>query len=258
MVINNNMSFFALVLCISLIGATAAQAAEIKIITTGAVQRIERPMAEEFGAANGHQIETIARPMGVVRQMIESGEEADIIIASNVAMDSFLAAGAVAEGTIVPVGHIGMGVAVQDGAPQPLIGTVDEFRAAMLSANSLVHMDPAARISSGIKISRIFAELGIADQIADKTVLLNEGLAAEHLLHNDTKLAIQNMTQLMSVDGVTIVGPLPSEIQVQTTYVSGVSPQSRHKEIASAFIAYMTRDEADELWSGIGIEPGAP
>ena len=254
----NFISLFAFVLGVSLIGAADSQAVELKIITTGAVQRIERPMAAEFGAANGHAIETIARPMGVVRQMIESGEEADIIIASSVAMESFLASGAVTEGTVVPLGHIGMGIAVREGTPQPNIGTVEEFRAAMLAADSLVHMDPAARISSGMEISRIFIELGIADQIADKTVLLNEGLAAEHLLHNDTELAIQNMTQLMSVDGVTIVGPLPSEIQVQTTYVAGVSSQSMHKDVASAFIAYLTRDEADALWSGIGIEPGAP
>ncbi len=77
--------------------------------------------------------------------------------------------------------------------------------------------------------------------VADKTVLLNEGLAAEHLLHNDTELAIQNMTQLMSVDGVTIVGPLPGEIQVQTTYVAGISSQSMHKDIAGEFIAYLVK-----------------
>jgi molybdate transport system substrate-binding protein len=258
MVMSNNITFSALMLCITLIGATAAQAAELKIITTGAVQRIERPMAEEFGAANGHQIETIARPMGVVREMIESGEEADIIIASDTVMDSFLFSSIVDEGSVMPIGHIGIGVAVREGAPQPNIGTVDEFRAAILSAGSIVHMNPDANISSGIIISRIFFDLGIADQIADKTVLLNEGLAGEYLLANGTEIAIQNMTQLVSVDGIAIVGPLPREIQVQTTYVAGVSSQSAHKDIARAFIAYMTRDEGHELWSGIGIEPGAP
>ena len=190
--------------------------------------------------------------------MIESGEEADIIIASDVAMDSFLFSRIVEEGSVVPIGHIGIGVAVRDGAPQPNIGTVDEFRSAMLGADSIVHMNPEANISSGIIMSRIFFDLGIADQIADKTVLLNEGLAGEYLLANDTKIAIQNMTPLVSVDGIAIVGPLPSEIQVQTTYVAGVSAQSAHKDIARAFIAYMTREEADALWSGIGIEPGAP
>ncbi len=190
--------------------------------------------------------------------MIESGEEADIIIASDVAMDSFLFSRIVEEGSVVPIGHIGIGVAVRDGAPQPNIGTVDEFRSAMLGADSIVHMNPEANISSGIIMSRIFFDLGIADQIADKTVLLNEGLAGEYLLANDTEIAIQNMTPLVSVDGIAIVGPLPSEIQVQTTYVACVSAQSAHKDIARAFIAYMTREEADALWSGIGIEPGAP
>jgi molybdate transport system substrate-binding protein len=158
------------------------------------------------------------------------------------------------EGSAVPIGHIGIGIAVREGAPQPNISTVDEFRAAMLSAGSIVYMNPEANISSGIIISRIFFDLGIADQISDKTVLLNEGLAGEYLLANGTEIAIQNMTQLVSVDGITIVGPLLGEIQVQTTYVAGISSQSAHKDIARAFIAYMTRGEADELW----IEPGAP
>ncbi len=66
------------------------------------------------------------------------------------------------------------------------------------------------------------------------------------------------MNQLMAVEGVTIVGPLPPEIQTRTSYVAGVAAQSAHKDVAAAFITYLTRDEADGLWRGVGIEPGAP
>ena len=106
-----------------------------------------------------------------------------------------------------------------------------EFRAAILAADSLVHMDPAAGISSGIAISRIFTELGIADQVAEKALLQSSGYSAEQVASGRAVLAIQNMTQLMAVEGVTIVGPLPPEIQTQTNYVAGVAAQSAHKEL---------------------------
>jgi len=102
-------------LCGFLFLAAPAVAAELQIITTGAVQGEERPMAAEFGAANGHEINTVARPMALVRQLVEAGRPADIIIASSVVMESFLASGAVVEGSVVPVGHIGIGVAVREG-----------------------------------------------------------------------------------------------------------------------------------------------
>jgi len=245
-------------LCGFLFFAAPVVAAELQIITTGAVQGVERPMAAEFGAANGHELNTIARPMAVVRQLVEAGEPADIIIASSVVMESFIASGAVVEGSVVPVGRIGIGVAVREGALQPKIATVEEFRAAILAVDSLVHMDPAAGISSGIAISRIFAELGIADQIASKTLLQSSGYSAEQVASGKAELAIQNMTQLMAVEGITIVGPLPPEIQIETSYVVSVAAQSAHKDVAAAFISYLTREEAEDLWREVGIEPGAP
>jgi len=233
-------------------------AAELHVIGAGAVQEIEKQMAVEFAAANGHQIDTFAGPMGMVRERVEAGEPADIIIASVAVMDSFLASGKVDEASVVPVGHIGIGVAVRDGAPAPAISTVEEFRDAILAARSITHMDPAAGASSGIAIARVFAELGIADQVAGKTVLQSSGYSADRVVSGEADLALQNISELMAVDGVTVVGPLPAEIQTQTTYVAGVASQSMHKDAAAGFIAYLTRAGTEDLWRSAGIEPGAP
>ena len=237
---------------------SSAAAAELRVIGGGATQEVQRPLAEEFGAANGHQIETTAGPMGMVRQLVEAGEPADIIIASETVMNGFLQSGAVVAGSTTPVGHIGIGVAVREGAPQPAIATVEEFRDAMLAARSITHMDPAAGASSGIAIARTFQELGIADMLAGKTVLQSSGYSAENVVSGEADIALQNVSELMAVDGVTVVGMLPEEIQTYTTYVAGISANSAHKEDAAAFIAYLTRDAADQLWLDAGITPGAP
>jgi len=250
-------ALFGFVFLPVLMGAPA-QAAELHVIGAGAVQEIEMEMAREFGAANNHQIDTIAGPMGMVRQRVEAGEPADIIIASVAVMDSFLESGKVDRASVVPVGHIGIGVAVRDGAPAPSIATVEEFRDAILAARSITHMDPAAGASSGIAIARVFADLGIADRVAGKTVLQSSGYSADRVVSGEADLALQNISELMAVDGVTVVGPLPHEIQTETTYVVGVASGSAHKDAAASFIAYLTRPELDETWRGAGIEPGAP
>lgn len=232
-----------------------AHSAELHILGTGTVQDVVPALAEEFGSEYELEISTVFGPMVMVRTRIEAEDPADIIIVSTAVMESFLASNAVMEESVVPIGHVGMGMAVREGAPIPRIASVDEFRSVILGAESLVHMDPAAGVSSGIAIARTFDELGIADQIADKTLLLSSGLAAERVASGEVEIAIQNMRQLMVVDGVEIVGPLPPEIQTQTNYVAGVAERSSNKDAAAAFIAYMTREDVGDDWRAIGMEP---
>jgi molybdate transport system substrate-binding protein len=241
-----------------LIFSAPATGAELHFIGGAATQEVVAHMAEEFGEANGHSFDMNVGPMGTVRRLVDEGIPADIIIASTVVMEDFLAAGKVVAGSTVPVGHIGVGVAVREGAPMPAIGTVDEFKETILSARAITHMDPAAGASSGIAVARTFQELGIADQVAGKTVLQSSGYSAERVVSGEADIALQNISELMAVEGVTVVGYLPEEIQTFTTYVAGVAAESENKDEAAAFISYLTRDEGDELWLEAGIAPGAP
>lgn len=235
-----------------------AMGAELHFIGGAATQEVVAHMADEFGPANGDTFDMSVGPMGTVRRLVEEGAPADIIIASTTVMEDFLNSGKVVAGTTIPVGHIGIGVAVREGAPVPAIGTVEEFKNAILNARAITHMDPAAGASSGIAVARIFNELGIADEVAGKTVLQSSGYSAERVVSGEADIALQNISELMAVDGVTVVGYLPDEIQTFTTYVAGVAAQSEHKDEAAAFIAYLTRNEADDLWLEAGIAPGAP
>jgi molybdate transport system substrate-binding protein len=215
-------------------------------------------MAKEFGAANGHSFEIMAGPMGQVRAWVEGGEPADMIVASVPVMESFLMSGAVVMGSETVLGSIGIGVAVREGTPHPDISTVENFRAAMLAAASVAHMDPAAGASSGIATARVFTDLGIADAMAAKTRLLQSGYSAELVARGEAELAIQNVSELLAVDGVEIVGMLPDEIQTRTTYIAGIAAQSANREAIEAFLEYLTRPETAERWREAGIELGAP
>lgn len=238
--------------------ATGANAAELRVITSGAMRDVAETMAAEFGAAHGHRIEIVSRPVAGVVEMVQAGEPADIVMTSEVAMESLSAGGHVEADSLTLIGRIGIGAVVREGAEVPTIATREEFRDAMLAAESIAYMDPMRGISSGIALQGIFAELGIADAIADKSLVLNEGLAAEHIARGEAEIGLQNMTQLIGVEGVTIVGPLPADIQVETSYYAGVSTTSSKAEAAAAFIAYLTRVEAQTLWREAGFSPPAP
>jgi molybdate transport system substrate-binding protein len=247
----------ATLIAFSLLGATAS-AEELHFIGGAATQHVVEELAEEFAHANGHTFNMNVGPMGTVRRLVEEDTPADIVIASAAVMEDFLAAGKVVAGSAVPVGHIGIGVAVRDGAPHPAIGTVEEFRQSMLAARSITYMDPAAGASSGIATARTFEELGIAGQIAGKTVLQSSGYSADKVVSGEADIALQNVSELLAVDGVTVIGMLPEEIQTYTTYVAAISANSEHKEEAAAFVAFMTRPETEALWLEAGITPGAP
>jgi molybdate transport system substrate-binding protein len=250
-----NKCFLPLVL---LFFATQAGAAELRVITSGAMQGVLRPMAAEFGAANGHRIEVVSRGVAGVREMVEAGEPADVIMTSDLVMDAFLASGVLKEASLTRIGFIGIGLAVREDAPQPNISSGAEFREAMLAAGSIVYQNPDRGISSAVALKRIFEELGISDDIVDKSLILDGGLAALRVANGDAEIALQNMTQLVGVEGIAIVGPLPHDIQIQTGYAAGVAASSKQQDIAAALIAYLTRQEAQRLWVESGFEPVTP
>jgi molybdate transport system substrate-binding protein len=236
-----------------LVSVSSANAAEVRVITSGAMRDVAETMAAEFGAANGHAIEIVSRPVAGVVEMVQEGERADIVMTSDAGLEAVIATGDVDGSSARRIGFIGIGVAVREGAPQPRIGTVEEFRTAMLEAESIAYMNPALGISSGIALTRIFEELGIAEEIAPKAVILGEGLAAEHIAAGEAEIGLQNMTQLIGVEGVAIVGPLPPEIQDETGYMAAVATNSDAKNIAAEFIAYLTRPEAQAIWRESGF-----
>ena len=237
--------------------ATQTHAAEMRVITSGAMQGVLRVLAGEFTAANGHEIEIVSRPVFGVQELVNSGAPADVIMTSDVAMESFLSAGALRAETLTRIGFIGIGVAVRAGAPQPDISSAADFRNAMLEAQSVVFMNPDAGVSSAVALRQIFDDLGISDAIAAKALILDEGLAAPSVANGNAEIALQNMTQLVGVEGIDIVGPLPPDIQIQTGYKAAVAANSEHADAAAQLIAYLTRPEAMALWVKAGFEPPA-
>ena len=144
------------------------------------------------------------------------------MIVSPGAVDDLTQKGKVAAGSRTVLAQVGVGVVVKAGAPKPDIGTVDAFKRALLDAKSVAYIDPASGGSSGIFVAKLLDGLGIAAQVKPKAKLIPGGAVADHIADGEAEIGIHQISEILPVKGVTLVGPLPAEIQNYTTYAAGV------------------------------------
>jgi molybdate transport system substrate-binding protein len=170
-------------------------------------------------------------------------------------LQALAAQGYVAPDGIVPLAKVAIGIAVKAGAAKPEIGTVDQFIQAVLNARKVAYVDPAAGGSSGIYLDGLFQRLGIADQVREKAVLVPGGLVAERLLNGEADLAIHQISEILPVQGVRLVGPLPDPVQNYTTYAGAVSRRAASAEAAQAFLAALGGPQAVEILRSKGMAP---
>jgi molybdate transport system substrate-binding protein len=237
--------------------AGAATAAELKVLSAGAFKQIVVALAPEFEKATGHKLVIENETVGALVKQIEGGERFDVTFLSPGAVDDLIKKGKIAEGSRVNIARVGVGVMVKDGAPKPDIGSVDAFKQALLAAKSVAYIDPASGGSSGIYVAKLLDQLGIADQIKPKAKLKQGGYVADLIVSGEAELGVHQISEIVPVKGVTLVGPLPKEIQNYTTYAAGISAAPGDAEGAKALVKFLTGPRTGELLKQKGMEPAA-
>jgi molybdate transport system substrate-binding protein len=144
---------------------------------------------------------------------------------------------------------------VKQGAPRPEIGSVEDFKRALLQARSVAYIDPAAGGSSGIYLDQLLTRLGIADAVKPKAVLVPGGLVAERVVNGEAEIGVHQISEILAVEGATLVGPLPPEIQNYTVYAAGVGATARQPEAARAFLELLRSPEAARVLTDKGMAP---
>ena len=241
-------------LCTVLIaaGPQIAHAAEIKLICAGAMRSVVSALAELFAQESGHQVKGTFGTMGVVRQKLAT-EPVDVVVASDTALDEMIKQGAVS-GPRTDLAQTGIGVGVRDGAPKPDISTPDAFKQTLLAAKSLVYVDPAQGATSGIHFAGVLQRLGIADAVKGKTILWPGGYAAEAVAKGDAEIVVHQISEILPVKGVTLVGPLPKDLQKITVYSAGLAAKSTATDAAKTFITYLSNPAAKAKFAAAGLD----
>jgi molybdate transport system substrate-binding protein len=212
----------------------------IKVLSGGAAKTAVTGLAESFRKETGYEIEFVFDTMGGVLKRLGAGEKPDLVIATAEAAADLERAGKLAPGSRRDLGKVQIGVAVKEGAPLPDISTTSALKKTLLAAKSLVYVDPAKGGTSGIHFAKMLARMGIAEQVKSKSILLPGGFVVEAVAKGQAEIGVQQITEILPVKGVKLVGPLPAELQKTTTYTGGLLLQQAPSPGAEALIKYLT------------------
>ena len=247
---------------ISLIAITAAlfampaTAADLKVISAGAVRGLIAQIIEDYTRQTGQKFDFTIGTTGQLRNIIATGQHADLIIASAPLMGELEKTGKMTPGSRADLGRVGIGVTVRDGAPVPNVSTPDALKNALLAARSVAYTDPAEGGTSGIYFNNLADKFGIGDAVRKKAVLTKGGReAAIEVAEGRAELAIVFMSESAAVKGVKLAGPLPGPLQDYSVYAAAIPASSTDAAAARAFIAALTSPAMAERWRANGFEP---
>jgi molybdate transport system substrate-binding protein len=252
------MQFVSTVLATALILVMSqlAEAAEIKVISGGAFQQVLTALTEQYQKETGNKVDLTFKTVGQHLKLIQSGEESfDVAVLTPEAIDGLVKEGKIVSGSRADLAKVGVGVVVKAGTPLPDISTVEAFKKTLLAAKSVAYIDPAAGGSSGIYVGKLLERLGIAKEVNAKAVLVQGGAVADHIADGEAELGVHQISEILAVPGVVLVGPLPAEIQNYTVYSAGVSAVAKDGATAFGFVKFLTGPHALPIIKAKGMDP---
>jgi len=253
----------ALVVGFILIGccvATSATADEVRVMTSGAFTAAHQALAAEFEKATTHTVVTIyGASLGAgdttIPRRLERGEPADIVILAASALDDLIARGFVVAGSRVDLVRSTIGMAVRAGAPKPDISTLEALTRVLLGARAVGYSSSA----SGVYLStELFPRLGVADALKDR-MRVSEGAVGPLIASGEVEIGFQQISELLPVAGIDIVGPLPAEAQRVTIFSAGIVRGAPSLTAAQELLRFYTSRAAASTIERTGLEPlGTP
>ena len=247
----------ALGLAGALLLAGAASAAEVQVMISGGLTAAYNVLVPEFERLTGNKVLTAYGPsMGTTVNAIpirlERGEGADVLIMVGYALGDLVKQGKVIADSRVDLAKSPIGIAVKSGTPRPDISSADAVKRALLAAKSIAYSDSA----SGVYVStEMFAKLGIADEMKDKARKIPATPVGEIVARGDAEIGFQQISEMLPVPGVDIVGPLPADLQNITVFSAGIATVSKEPEAGKALIKFLASPAARDTIVKSGMEP---
>lgn len=243
----------ALLAAVACASALPAQAADIRLFGTGAVQHSVQDIIAAFEKETGHKVITSFGTAGAIGKKLAAGEPVDVALSSVGGLRE--AKARLAEGEPVVVGRVRMGMAVKAGAPKPDISTPEKLKAALLAAPSVSYGDPARGATTGIHFAKVLDQLGVADQIKPKAVLRDDGFTVtKAVVDGAAAMGFTQTTEILAVPGAEVGGLLPDAYQLTSSYAAALTKEGEKNEAAKALYAAITGPKGAEVFAHHGFE----
>src|SRR5262245_16629540 len=234
---------------------TLASAADLQVVSAGAVRGLIAQIIGDYSRQTGHKFEFTVGTTGQLRAIIASGWPADLILVSGPLMAELEKTGNLTPGSRADLGRVGVGVVVKDGAHVPDVSTADAFKAAMVEAPRIAITDPTAGGSTAVHMSGVYKQLGITDTVMKKAVMQIGGKeVAEAVAAGQADIGVTFISEIIPIKGAKLVGPLPPALQDYVVYAAAIPKASTDPIAARAFITALTSPAMAPRWTAAGFE----
>jgi len=182
---------------------------------------------------------------------VQDGEAFDVVVLAADAIDKLVAAGRIIPASKTDLARSAVAIAVRTSAPRPAVDTEAALRDAVLSARTLGYSTGP----SGVALQQLFARWGIAETIRERTLQAPPGVPVGTLIaRGDVELGFQQLSELMHIEGVEVIGPLPPGLEIVTTFSGGVCTASAQPDVARALLDFIRSPAADEARRRHGMQ----
>ena len=225
----------------------------IRLISSMATRALLADLRDGWQAAHPDAPVEIESVGGVdAAKRVAAGEAFDGVVLASDAIDRLIAGGHVRAGSRVDLVHSGVAVAVRAGTPVPDIGSEAALQQAVRAARSLGYSTGP----SGTQLLKLFERWGLMAELQPKLVQAPAGIPVGRLVaEGQVELGFQQLSELMSLPGLTVVGALPPAVQITTTFSGSVATASTRPGAVQALLAWMAAPATATLKQRHGMEP---
>ena len=236
------------------LACATASAADVKVLSAGAVEPGLHRFAEVAKRVTGHTLVIQFNTGPQIAKRLADGEVYDILISPPPAIAQATKDGQIVAETKTPVGRVGAGVVVRTGAPVPDVSSVDALTRALAAAESIVYNTA----STGIYLDRLFERLGILASLKPKTTRYPDGASVmEHVIRGkggDLGFGAITEIRLYEPKGLTLAGPLPADVQNYTSYEAAVFTRASQADAARAVLGVLASPEGKAAFVAGGVD----
>ena len=256
----NYMKQVILAVAFGLISTTAALAADIQVITSGAFAEALKALVPEYEKQSPNRvIISYGSSMGAAPDSIPSrlarDEKFDVLILASPSLDNFIKSGAVQQGTRVDLVASVIGAAVKAGAPKPDISTVPALKQALLNAKSVAY---SASASGTYLSTELFPKLGIAEQMSKTAKKIYSERVGTVVARGDAELGFQQVSELIPIPGIDFIGEIPPEVQKTVLFSAGITSNVVNINASRDLIAFLASPKAAPTIEKAGLKPVLP
>jgi molybdate transport system substrate-binding protein len=224
----------------------------LKLLSSMATRELLTELVAQYQRSSGQAVLSEAAGGVDVAKRVRAGEAVDVVVLSSTAIDSLIAAGSLLPDSRADLVRSGVSIAVRAGAARPDVSSAEAVRRAVLAARTLSYSTGP----SGVYLEKLFERWGILEQIRSRIVVPPPGVPVGSLIANGTvELGFQQLSELMTLPGIDVAGPLPADIQTITLFSGAISSGCTRPELARALLTHFAAPSATQIKRRFGMEP---